>query len=346
MSKKRNIPPLAAAALTAALLAGCAGDSPSDIAPTPSADNTEIKVNANVWQMMEGTRATTFDSPTAIQQEGSFTCTAYDAGTTTPNTTSNVNGSLVNWNTGASRWEFGEVHRWPTSGSLDFFAYMPATPPTYITAVNYTTALSPVITCTDLPMTYQNAYTDESSAYHAEAGQGSGMKEFVCALATGQNRVEHGSSGVTMTFKHPFARLNFQLSANHPDIQINSITFKALKSGGTCTFNGTSSTWTSLTPSEGTVDFVMTLNGSDATFNNNPASTLPIGPTILMVPQTFAGDIVVNATWTDWGEPTAHTVNTTLPSSITWEAGKRYTYTFTITETDLTVDGSKYTEQW
>jgi hypothetical protein len=64
-----------------------------------------------------------------------------------------------------------------------------------------------------------------------------------------------------------------------------------------------------------------------------------------MVPQTFAGDIVVKATWTDWGENIEHTVSTKL-SSADWQPGKSYIYTFTITETDLIVKTDKYTEQW
>ena len=63
-----------------------------------------------------------------------------------------------------------------------------------------------------------------------------------------------------------------------------------------------------------------------------------------MVPQVFAGEIEVNATWNDWGEPLTHTLRTTVAE--TWEAGQSYTYTFNITETDLLVNNEKFTEQW
>ena len=179
------------------------------------------------------------------------------------------------------------------------------------------------------------------------------MKEFVYALAIDQNKAGQGTSGVTLNFKHPFARIKFQLAPNHPDIKINSITLKGLKKGGVCSFDGTTSTWTNLTPADETVDFVMTLTGYAANFSNDP-SALPIGSysggahqsvDILMVPQAFAGNITVNATWIDWGEEFAHNVSTTL-TPVTWEAGHSYTYTFTITEHDLKVDTSRYTEQW
>lgn len=325
----------------AGLQTGCTGDSNSDIAP----NDNEIILKADVWQMMEGTRATFYDA-SSLASGGSFTAAAYVAESTTPY----INPTQVNWNSTTSKWEFADgKHYWPASGSLDFFAYMPATPPSYITGPTYTTARSPQFTCT-LPMTYESAYTDEESVAHDASGQTDDVQEFVWGMAVGQNKAGQGETGVTMTFRHPFARIKFMLSAEHPDITINSITFKGLKSGGTCTFDisNSTSTWTSLTPSDNTTDFVMTLHGTEAEFTKNTESATParpIGPEIIMVPQTFAGDIEVNATWIDWGEPYSHNISTTI-SSQTWAAGTSYTYTFTITETDLRVDTEKFTEQW
>lgn len=313
------------------LLAGCSS-SDSEEQEKGGESQPEIRLNADSWQVMSGTRVTTFDNATALQTEDTFTCTVYDADATSVH----YPATQVDWST--DHWEFHNVtYRWPSSGSLDFFAYMPATQPSYISAIAYTTARSPQITCTDLPMT--------------NAGQGSSLKEFVYALTIGQNKEGQGESGVTMKFYHPFARIRFQLSASHPDIKINSITLKGLKSGGTCTFSNTSETsmfntsiWGSWTPSDETVNFVLSLTGDAAVFNDNDAAK-PIGETFIMVPQTFSGDIEVNASWTDWGESIAHTVSTSLPSLI-WAPGTSYTYTFTITETDLKVDTKKFTEQW
>ena len=58
--------------MTTVLLAGCGSDSASDVFIVPT-DKAEIKVYADIWQMMDGTRATTFDNAAAIQAEGSFT---------------------------------------------------------------------------------------------------------------------------------------------------------------------------------------------------------------------------------------------------------------------------------
>ncbi len=313
------------------LLAGCSG-SDSEEQEKGGGSQPEIRFNADVWQVMSGTRATTFDNATALQKEANFTCTVYDANTITEH----YPATQVDWST--DHWEFHNVtYRWPSSGSLDFFAYMPATQPSYITNIAYITARSPQITCTGLPMTSE--------------GQGSSLKEFVYALTIEQNKEGQGESGVTMKFYHPFARINLQLAASHPNVTINSITLKGLKSGGTCTFSNTSetsmfntSTWSSWTPSDGTVNFVLSLTGDAAVFNTNVAAQ-PIGDTFIMVPQTFAGNIEVNASWTDWGESIAHTVSTSIPS-LTWAPGTSYTYTFTITETDLKVDTEKFTEQW
>lgn len=354
--------------MTAALmlLSACSN---SDDAPATStaitAEDNSIRLNANVWRVMEGTRAAIYDGGTLTS--GSFTASSYVASTTT----SYINPVQVDYVTDKWVWSDGK-HYWPASGNLDFFGYMPATPPSYITAGPTYSAPGSVpqasFTCSDLPMTY--------NATSPEAGQGSSLQEFVWGITVAQNKANQGATGVTMKFRHPFACLKFQLAASHPDIQINSITFKALKTGGTCTLNNTAiaayyyttSAWSSLTPAEGGSNLVMTLASKDGegnwiaagvnTFNSNPASVVPIGGwsdtpsghheyvNLLVVPQTFAGAIEINASWKDWGDtPVPHTVTTTIPA-IAWQAGYCYTYTFTITPEDLVVNLSDFTEQW
>lgn len=367
MNKKHYIKSLVM--LAAMMLTGCGSgsdgfdDGPQDAAESPQ----EIRLKADVWQVMEGTRATTYDGGTL--SSGSFTAAAYVENTTT----AYISPVQVDY---TSQWEWSDgKHYWPASGNLDFFAYMPAEDdlPDYISSgPTYSVVESTpqaTFTCTDMPMTY-DAPTSTT------ANQGSDLQEFVWGITVGQNKASQGASGVTMKFRHPFARIRFQLAASHPDIQINSITFKSLKTGGTCTLDATDiaetyyytkSTWSSLTPADGTSNLVMTLAGKDSdgnwvtadvnTFNSNPASVVPIGGwdddddehqyvNLLVVPQTFAGEIEVNASWNDWGDtPVAHTVSTTI-TSVTWQAGYSYTYTFYITPEDLTVDVSNFTEQW
>jgi hypothetical protein len=358
------------------LFAGCSSDSPNDSQSTHQDNKDEINLNAQVWQVMQASaprRAQTFDNAAALQEQGSFTASAYVENTATKY----INPVQVNWNTGTGKWVWSDgKHYWPASGNLDFFAYyMPATVPTYITGPTYSIVEShpqASFTCSNMPMIY-NAATPA-------AGQGSSLQEFVWGITVGQNKAAQGASGVTMKFRHPFARIKFQLAANHPNIIINSITFKNLKTGGTCTLTNkdiaesyyyTKSVWSELTGSSDLVmqlvakdnegKYVMTNNTGEIIVNNaakfysNPASVVPIGGwaesahqyvNLLVIPQTFAGVIEVNAGWNDWGDtPVEHTVTTTIPS-ITWQPGYSYTYTFTITLEDLVVNLSDFTEQW
>ena len=316
-------------ALLTLLFAGCSSDSPNDSQGNNQGNKDEINLNAQVWQVMQASaprRAHTYDNAAALQAQASFTASAYVENATT----SYINPRQVNWNTDTGKWVWSDgKHYWPASGNLDFFAYMPATAPSYITAgPTYTTARQPQFTCT-LPMTSE--------------GQGNDLKEFIYALTTEQNKT-NAAAGVNLTFKRPFARINFQLAANHPAIRINSITFKGLKSGGTCSFDGNTSTWSSLTPDASTVNFVATINSDFAT----NASVQAIGTTYLMVPQNWTGQIEVNASWNDWGDtPVEHTITATLPAEKrAWAAGTSYTYTFNITLEDLVVNLTDFTEQW
>ena len=314
----KNLKYIALWLLVTLLASACASDGGDTPSTPPTNTQDEINIKAQVWQVMQGAsaprRAHTYDNAAALQAQGSFTCTAYDESTTTPNTYAKINNTLVNWV--STRWVIdGDPRHWPASGDLDFFAYMPATPPSYITAgPTYTTPRQPQFTCT-LPMTSE--------------GQ-DGISEFIYGLVTGQNK-DNAGSGVTMIFQHPFTRIKLQFSASQENIRINTITLKSIKNNGSYAHN---SRWT---PSGDPTNLVLTLN-HDYTANDE------IG-TYLMIPQGWTGGIDVNATWDVWGVTKNHDVSTTL-SSITWQAGYSYTYTFTITETDLTVNVAKFTEQW
>ena len=285
--------------------------------------------------MQEGTRATTYDDDTDLQTEAHFTCVAYEAGTLTPY----IPTTTVDWNSTAWQFNNGASHYyWPlpaTNGgawpSLDFFAYMPAaanlsTYASYIGSITYTATPNVTFTCSSLPMTND--------------GQGSSLKEFMFALATGQN-YSNADSGVPLTFQHPFARIKLQLAASHPDVTINSITFKGIKNNGSYNYNE-STQWTT---SDDATDFVLTLTGAAAVFDNNPASTRQIGEYYIMIPQNWAGVIVVNADCLFWGDKKNYpSLTTTIPT--TWQPGYSYTYTFTISPNDLRVNISQFTEQW
>ena len=172
------------------------------------------------------------------------------------------------------------------------------------------------------------------------------VKEFMWSFLGGQTYSKQvaSSGALAMQFKHPLTRIKFMLAASHPNIIINSITFKSLKTNGTCTISLSpeTTTWSSL---DGNADLVMSF-ASGLAFNDNPSSPTSIGPDLIVIPQIWNGEIEVNASWNDWGDtPVAHTVTATIPA-ITWEAGKSYTYTFSISTDDLVVNITNFTEQW
>lgn len=294
--------------ITAFVLSACSND---DTTPTPNnTPNSEISLNADVWRMMEGTRATTFDGTSDLQSLAHFYCAVYNAGTLTPYFTP----GQVSYS--ESQWTFDSgKHYWPAEGSLDFFAYAPYGGVSYISDLTYAATPNLTFNCA-LPMT--NAEQADNV-----------LEEFVYDIKNGRNK-SNSASGVTLSFQHPFARIKLQLSSTQAAIHINTITLKSIKN------NGSYSHTSGWTPSDPATNFVATLNG-DCEANDD------LG-TFIMIPQSWAGEIEVNATWDVWGELQTRTVSTTVPT--TWVAGHSYTYTFTITPTDLKVDTEKFTEQW
>lgn len=291
--------------LAAGLLAGCAG---SGDEPTTGGEASDIRFNANVRQVMEGTRTTTFDNLAALQTEASFTCSTYDAGTTTEH----FMDALVVYS--SSLWAFSPAKYWPlppTAGaaypSLDFFAYMPASKPDYITDITYTTARSPQFTC-DMTQTID--------------------KEFIWALTTAQNK-DSNSGTVNLDFKHPFARINFTLSpASGTHVTINSISIDGsdFYTTGTCTFDGSASTWSD--------------KGGSASLGS-----FSVNVPYLVIPNNYGSKtITVNATWDDWSNVTKNVSSGAV--TIEWLPGYSYTYNLTLREEALIVETTKYTEQW
>ena len=317
-------------ALLTMLFAGCSSDSPNDSQGTNQGNKDEIILNAQVWQVMQGAprRAHTYDDVAALKAEAQFKCTAYLENSLTPY----ISTTTVDWDNGDNRWEFNhgsDHYYWPASGNLDFFGYMPATLPSYIAAdpaLTYTAEHNVTFTCSSLPVT--------------NAEQGSSLKEFVFGMALGRNE-ENAGTGVPLQFQHPFARIKLQLAASHPNVTINSITFGSIYNSGSYNHSA-SPKWT--TTGDAT-NFVLSLTGEAAVFDDNPASETPIGDYYIMIPQDWAGEIVVDANCLFWGEKKNYpSLTTTVPTN--WQPGYSYTYTFTINPDDLKVDIAKFTEQW
>lgn len=317
--------------LATMLLAAC-GSGSDGIEDTPSTTSSEapkeIQMTSNVYRRPEATRTTTYDNVASLQTEAHFTCVAYEANSDP--LTAYIPTTTSDWIAVASRWGFNngnDHYYWPASGNLDFFGYMPTTLPSYITVgPTYTAEHNVTFTCSSLPMT--------------NAEQGSSLKEFMFGMALEQNK-DNAGTGVPLTFQHPFARIKLQLAASHPNVTINSITFRSIKNNGSYDHSATPK-WST---SGGDANFVLTLTGDAAVFDNNPASEKQIGDYYIMIPQDWAGEIVVNANCLFWGEKKNYpSLTTTVPTN--WQPGYSYTYTFNISPDDLIVNISKFTEQW
>ena len=312
--------------LTVGLLAACSTD---DDGIDNGGGATEIRLNADCWQVMKGTRAATFDNAQQLEAEtGGFMCCVYDYGTTTPY----FDAVSVRYDDEEDAWKFQDgKHYWPATGALDFFAYMPVTVPGYITDVTDVAgqvtyeAGNPQFKCVNLPVT--------------NAGQ-SALKEFIFALATNQDKEHQGATGVALTFTHPLARINLKLSASQLyGVHINSITFKSVKNNGTYTHTGTPDRW-ALTGSA--TNIVVTLNENYTVTGEEQTLYSPC----LVIPQDWTGEIEVSATWTEWGvTQSTHTLTASVGAT-TWQPGYSYDYVFTISSADLKVDTNRFTEQW
>jgi len=274
--------------------------------------------------MMEGsapTRATTIDDLSDLQSAG-FCCYCYFDGTTNQF----INGSTMSY--AASAWSFDDniTRYWPYSEALNFFAYAPKSlTNTYCTYTSYAED-APEITCTNLPV----AITKGSDT----------TQELMLAYTAAQTRAANASTGVTLNFKHPFAGICFTLDEScRSSVTVNSITIQNIYNNGTCTFDGSTASWTPT----GTQTNNLVITGSPVL----DSSDYDDG-TYLVVPQTFASAVTftVNATWSEWGGDFRRDVSTTVTVG-SWQPGYKYTYNLVLSEYAIRVEtASTYTEQW
>ena len=305
------------------LLAGCSGDDDFNGNGNVNGNNSNtITFNTNVNNFIS--KAATYDDAEALQKEGSFTCAAYEANT--PYTF--FEPTKVIWDSNEDKWKFAEAQYWKYASALDFFAYMPAEKPAYISSISYSTARQPQFVCT-LPI-------DQSST-----------KEFICALATDKTKA-NSPSGVSMTFQHVFAKLIFKLDNPDTDgITINSVKITqndsevGVYTSGTCTFNGTTPTPTPTWTDKGT----------------SAAIIAKVDEPYLVIPHDYSATnmkITVDATWTKWNK-VEHVIKTATIQNVTkgtgtdklmkWEAGYSYLFTLTFTPDILVVNTEKWAEQ-
>lgn len=309
--------------MVASLLAGCSHDDD----PQPGVGETsEISFNANVWGMREGTRIVTIDNNTALQSKD-IKIDAYYDGTDE----AYFSGARLHYD--ASTWKFWdgaaqEHYYWPftaggtTASTLDFVGFCPydppAYPPAYITSSSYDPESGASFTA-DMTLASQ-----------------SDVSEFLVGYAADHTLATQTTNGgkVPLTLRHPFALVKFAIAeASGTEVKINSISISGLKTSGTCTFNGSTMTWSD---QDGSADMTIT-------------QELKVGETtettpFLVIPNNYGSTtLTVNGTWTDWSNVTK---DVSADVDFKWQPGYIYTYTLTLTKYALIVDTAKFTEQW
>lgn len=312
--------------LAAGLLAGCARENE----PTPQ---KEIAVTTGVSGMREGARINSIDNTTV--QAKDIKIDAYYSGTDDKY----LDGVKLHYTGGAPAWVFwngsAQLHYyWPFEGSktaggitastLDFVGFCPFEKPTYIGDPTYSHSAGVSFTC-------------DMSDYMTLASQSS-MQEYVVAVLNGQTLATQTAApggALPLVFKHPLALIKFTITAaSGTHVQINSISIGELKTGGTCTYNGSTMEWSSLT---GSADMTIT-----QTLKNGGTT---VSTPFAVIPNNYGYKyLTVNATWDEWSDVTISDYGTNV--DFNWEPGRIYTYNLTLDKYGLKVDVTKFTEQW
>lgn len=141
------------------------------------------------------------------------------------------------------------------------------------------------------------------------------------------NYNETSSSKVDLTFKHLLAKVNVVGHSEGSDANIESISLLSVMSGGTYTKTESQGTWilnnNSFSPSR--ADFILTSIPTDI-FGN-----------LLLIPQSVDGiKITIRYSYpsiidSDTEKPLVNEITYNLPNNYSWEAGKSYRYSFTLT---------------
>ena len=271
------------------------------------------------WQPLGAdgsTRATLF-AEGALGPGSAFGVDAYLDGTTTKY----INSDVASYQTETLDWRFDDNYYWPMSGSLDFMAWMPADrADTYVGVPSRTVSGGPTFTCTNLPLTTAGQLT---------------LQEFVYAWKTGQSRANPGAAGVVLAFRHPFARIHFQLKTAHQALHLNTVTFKTIKQTGTYAHNAPEATpavasaWTGLSsPGNLTMTFNTDVAAGAAL---SSAQISAAGLPFLVIPQTLSGTDQIELNLQLPSGTTARTI--TLSNPVTeWQPGKAYTYSLDLSD--------------
>ena len=175
------------------------------------------------------------------------------------------------------------------------------------------------------------------SSYMTLAAQ-SPLPEFIVGYAGEQTLATQTAAGgaIPLRLRHPFALIRFVIAeGSGTEVTVNSVSISDLNTSATCTFDGSTLSWSSYSGS-GTVTL------ADLNLKYGTATTET--EYCMVIPKNYgAKTLTVNGTWTDWSNVRK---DITAEVDFDWQPGYIYTYTLTVTPYALIVDTQQFTEQW
>lgn len=239
---------------------------------------------------------------------------------------------------GSTAWTYSEAKRWPTSGTVNFFAYTPYDDMTGTGVAHFT--LSKESAKGYPSITYR---MNDQSNNHSDL-----------LVASVMDRTKEGGV-VPFKFKHALARIHFTAKltegCTYSNVQITQVSIKKLSFSnvGTLTFSGTAGNfiWDNLNRDGIATDILMSseeLNRASLNTAEYQSVTQEGKGYLFLIPQTTALVLKVYYTFTDGGNTQSNVSTCKLPSQ-TFGAGKAYNCQFELNPQLKTGDiPSDYTE--
>lgn len=295
-------------AMAAAAMVSCSQNEEIENA----AQKAEIKLGTVVSNT---TRATVTDL-NALQGVG-FTVNAYNTGTTKMTDVAahtemkSFMAETAEYKENA--WSLSKSYYWPITGYIQFFAY--GNP-----GKDAATKLVYNAPGTD------NVYP--SITY--EVSDVTEQTDLVVATVVNANKTDNGTAGVSLTFQHALAQINFTLKgADAYTYTVRALSISGVHKKGTLSFDNLAA-WNDLTADVATYNYTIDANGIEL----GAEGTAMDGAWMLM-PQTLPDDAKINVTY-DVTSTTEGIIaqgvssNVNLKGTQDWLAGKKLRYSLTL----------------
>lgn len=234
----------------------------------------------------------------------------------------------VSMNNGA--WTYNNVKKWPTSGTVNFFAYTPYDDMTGTGVAHF-------------KLSDKSAKGYPSITYRMN-DQSNNHRDLLVASALG--RTKEGGV-VPFNFKHALARIHFTAKlkedCTYSNVKITQVSIKSssFKNVGTLTFSGTAGgfSWSNPTSDGISTDILM----SDKELSLNPLKTDDYQSVtqggkgyLFLIPQTTALALKVYYTFTDESNQIQNGISTVTLDEIEYKAEKAYNCQFELNPQPMT----------